>query len=34
MNLFNSVEETKETNNKKFNDVKEQVMNKNVTIRF
>ena len=25
MNLFNSVEETKETNNKKFNDVKEQV---------
>ena len=25
MTLFNSVEETKENNNKKFNDVKEQV---------
>lgn len=26
MNLFNSVEETKESNNKKFNDVKEQIL--------
>jgi hypothetical protein len=25
MNLYSSIEETKENNNKKFNDVKEQV---------
>lgn len=27
MNLYSSIEETKENNNKKFNDVKEQVNN-------
>lgn len=26
MGLYNSIEETKESNNKKFNDVKEQVL--------
>jgi len=34
MTLFNSVEETKENNNKKFNDVKEQVKFFLILIRF
>jgi len=34
MTLFNSVEETKENNNKKFNDVKEQVKFLLMLIRF